>query len=257
MIYCGGNDPHSRDVVQYNPGSGGWRKLRKSPTAGFALTSLNGQLVLAGGDAKNRVWDSAHSEWTHPFPSMPSGHEIPAAVGYQKYLIVACGILHTDAVEVMDSSSGRWYSAQPVPAGGHRMSSVVVGDYWYLSSFGGWGDKNEHIFWAHLPTLTSSAASTDTGTASIWHELPTPPVEGYTLLAFQGHLLLVGGRGCKQEIHCYEPETSQWREFGRLPVGMHVPCCAVLPSGDLMVAGGMTRDTKDFSKRMWIGSIGN
>ena len=131
MIYCGGNDPHSRDVVQYNPESGGWRKLCKSPTAGFALTSLNGQLVLAGGDAKNRVWNSAHSEWTHPFPSMPSVHEIPAAVGYQKYLIVACGILHTDAVEVMDSSS-----AQPVPAGGHRMSSVVVGDLVFVFVWG-------------------------------------------------------------------------------------------------------------------------
>ena len=34
----------------------------------------------------------------------------------------------------------------------------------------------------------------------------------------------------------------------------HVPCCAVLPSGDLMVAGGWTGDTKAHSKRMWIGN---
>ena len=99
-----------------------------------------------------------------------------------------------DVVEVLDSSSGRWYNAQSVPVGGHIMSSVVVGDCWYLSSFGGW---NDDIFWVHLPTLISSATSAHISTASIWHELPTPPP---TLLALQGHLLLVGGRRFKQEL---------------------------------------------------------
>ena len=58
----------------------------------------------------------------------------------------------------------------------------------------------------------------------------------------------------KLEIHRHDPETRQWRECGRLPVGMYVPCCAVLPSGDLMVAGGVTGYTKAHSKRMWIGN---
>ena len=122
--------------------------------------------------------------------------------------------------------------------GGRSMSSVVVGDCWYLSSFGGWKDLTEHIFWTHLPTLISSATSAHTSTASIWHELLTPTVNWPTLLAFQGHLLLVGGLEYKQEIHRYEPETRQWSECGRLPVGSYALCCTVPPSGDLMVAGG-------------------
>ena len=36
---------------------------------------------------------------------------------------------------------------------------------------------------------------------------------------------------------------------------MYAPCCAVLPPGDLMVAGGWTGDTEDHYKRMWIGNI--
>ena len=156
---------------------------------------------------------------------------------------------------MLDSSSGRWYSAQPVPVGGHAMSSVVVGDHWYLSSFGEWKDKKKHIFWAHLPTLTSSATSAHTTTERIWHELPTPPVEWPTLLALQGHLLLVGGLGYVQEIHRYDQETRQWRVCGQLPVGMYAPCCTELPSGDLMVAGGQTGDTEAVSKRMWIAKI--
>ena len=258
MVYCEDNDPFSNTVIQYNPESGDWSELPRPPVKGFAMTSLNGQLVLAGGFggvAKITVWDSGRSEWVHPYPPMPTRRADSAAVGYQNYLIVACRFYHMSEVKVLDSSSGRWYSAQSVPVGGHRMSSVVVGDRWYLSSFGGWNDKKEHIFWARLPTLTSSATSAHTTTEHIWHELPTPPVEWPTLLALQGHLLLVGGKGCVQEIHRYDQETRQWRVCGQLPVGMYAPCCAVLPSGDLMVAGGVTGDTKKLSKRMWIARI--
>ena len=255
MVYCGGND-RSHDVVQqYNPVSGEWSELPSRPVSGFAMTSFNDQLVLAGNDTRITVWDSGHSKWVHPYPPMPTGRVASAAVGYQNYLIVACECEYNimDVVKVLDSSSGRWYNAQSVPVGGHFRSSVVVGDCWYLSSFGGWNDK-KHIFWVHLPTLISSATSAHTSTASIWHELPTPPVKRPTLLALQRHLLLVGGWNCKQEIHRYDPETRQWRECGQLPVGMYAPCCAVLPSGDLMVAGGWTGHT-DHSKRMWIGNI--
>ena len=258
MVYCGGTDSSSNTVIQYNPESGDWSKLPRSPVVGFAMTSFNGQLVLAGGwgdDARITVWDGGHSKWVHPYPPMPTGRPQSCAVGYQNYLIVACGSMHGSEVEVLDSSSGRWYSAQPVPVGGHLMSSVVVGDRWYLSSFVGWKDGKEHIFWAHLPTLTSSATSAHTTTEYIWYELPTPPVNYPTLLALQGHLLLVGGGEYVQEIHCYDQETRQWRVCGQLPVGMYAPCCAVLPSGDLMVAGGGTGDTKKESKRMWIAKI--
>ena len=257
MVYCGGTD-YTNVVIQYNLESGDWSELPRSPVTCFAMTSLNGQLVLAGGssgDTRITVWDSGRSEWVHPYPPMPTGRAKAAAVGYQKYLIVACGVYHKSEVEVLDSSSGRWYSAQPVPVRGHTMSSVVVGDCWYLSSFGRWVDGKEHIFWAHLPTLTSSATSAHTTTEHIWHELPTPPVEQPTLLALQGHLLLVGGGGWVQEIHRYDQETGQWRVCGQLQVGMEAPCCAVLPSGDLMVAGGIAGDTKNYSKRMWIAKI--
>ena len=259
MVYCGGTDASSTTVIQYNPESDDWSELPTPPVDTFAMTSLNGQLALAGGgeyDARITVRDSGCSEWVHPYPPMPTGRGGSAAVGYQNYLIVACGLLYRSAVEVLDSSSGRWYSAQPVPVGGHWMSSVVVGDCWYVSSFGRWKDGKEHIFLAHLPTLTSSAASAHTTTEHIWHELPTPPVAEPTLLALQGHLLLVGG-GPRyvQKIHRYDQETRQWRVCGQLPVGMYTPCCAVLPSGDLMVAGGATGDTEKSSKRMWIAKI--
>ena len=257
MVYCGGNAA-TDVVIQYNPESGDWSELPKPPAMGFAMTSLNGRMVLAGGlpsDTGITVWSSGRSEWVHPYPPMPTGRAGSAAVGYQNYLVVACGFPNRSGVEVLDSSSGRWYSAQPVPVGGHMMSSVVVGDRWYLSSFGWWEDGKKHIFWAHLPTLTSRATSAHTTTERVWHELPTPPVTEPTLLALRGHLLLVGGLGYVQEIHRYDQETGQWRVCGQLPVGMQYQCCTELPSGELMVAGVWTGDTESSSKRMWIAKI--
>ena len=259
MVYCGGNDISSSSTIQYNPESGEWSVLPSAPMNSFSMTSLNGQLVLVGGgDNIITVWDSGRNKWVHPYPAMPTGRSLLAAVGYQNYLIVACGVPHRDIVDVLDSSSGKWYSAQPVPVGGHHMSSVVVGDRWYLSSFLNWNDRKKHIFWADLPTLISSATSAHTNTTSIWHELPTPPVKGPTLLALQGHLLLVGGVKNTKKLHRYDPETRQWRECGQLPVGLYAPCCTVLPSGELIVAGGATVLSGDILsplEQCWIGNI--
>ena len=128
MVHCRGNDTSACDVLQYNPESGKWSKLPRRPASGFAMTSLNGQLVLVGsyggGEDRITVWDSGRSEWVHPYAPMPTGRGLSAAVGYQNYLIVACGYPNRDIVEVLDSSSGRWYSAQPVPVGGQLMSSA-------------------------------------------------------------------------------------------------------------------------------------
>ena len=253
-VYCGGNE--SADIVNYDPETGEWSKLTQTLVCGCAMTPLNGQLALvgcAGSRDKITVWDDEHSKWTHPYPPMPTTRGQSAAVGYENYLITACGNQLRDTVQVLDSSSGRWYSGQSVPVGSHCMSSALVGDRWYLSSFGGWKDEKEHIFWAHLPSLISTATSTHS--SPVWHELPTPPVERPALLALRGHLLLVGGRGCVQELHRYDPDTEQWRECGKLPLAMLAPCVTVLPSGQLMVAGGKTGDTGTFSQRVWLGNI--
>ena len=259
VVYVGGGRIIDVGVLEYHPGNGKWSKLPTPPVGNFAMSSLNGQLVLVGGGGKGkilRVWDGARGGWAQPYPAMPSGRSKSAAVGYQHYLIVACGYNNggVDTVEVLDGSSHRWYSVQPVPMGGYVMSSVVIGDHWYLSS-NNWNDNKSHIFTAHLPTLVSSAVSAArTNSASIWQELPTPPVRGPTLLALQNHLLLVGGGRLEHDLHHYDPLAKKYSQCGQLPVGMCGPSCAVLPSGELMVAGGNVWGIA-WSQKVWIGSI--
>ena len=259
VVYVGGEAINA--VLVYHPGSGEWSMLPTPPVGLFAMALLNGQLVLVGGggDGKGkilRVWEGARGGWAQPYPAMPTGRRDSAAVGYQHYLIVACGDKNggVDTVEVLDGSSHRWYSAQSVPMGGCVMSSVVIGDHWYLSS-NHWNDKKSHIFTAHLPTLVSSAVSAArTNKASIWQELPTPPVCDPTLLALQNHLLLVGGGGLEHDLHHYDPLAKKYSQCGQLPVGMWGPSCAVLPSGELMLVGGVVEGIGR-SRQVWIGSI--
>ena len=269
VVYVGGGG--SNVVLQYHPGSGEWSKLPVPPVGDFAMASLDGQLVLVGGGRKGgnslRVWDSTRGGWARSYPAMPSPRLGSAAVGYQHYLIVACGSssggVDTVAILHVDGSIRRWYNAQPVPMGGYYMSSVVIGDYWYLSSYE-WNDKMSHIFTVHLPTLVSSAVSAArTNSVSIWQELPTPPVRDPTLLAVQNCLLLVGGSrlkhevgesGLKHDLHRYDPLAEKYSRYGQLPVGMCGPSCAVLPSGELMVAGGHVEGI-GYSQQVWISNI--
>ena len=262
VVYVGGGG-FSVVVLEFHPGRGKWSKLPRPNAKDFAMATLNGQLLLVGGSGGEgkilRVWEGARGGWTQPYPAMPTGRWGSAAVGYQYYLIVACGGNdnngEVDTVEVLDGSSHRWYSAQPVPMAGWRMSSVVIGDHWYLSSLQ-WNDDNYHIFTAHLRTLVSSAVSAArTNSPSIWQELPTPPVCDPTLLALQNHLFLVGGRGPAYDIHHYNPLDKKYSQCGQLPIGICGPSCAVLPSGELMVAGGEVQGIIGCSRQVWIGSV--
>lgn len=252
IVYCGGNSVNSSDVALYVPDTGMWDLLRPPPVYDFFMTSLDGQLVLVGGsnDSGDDVpsltfWDSRLRWWEKRYPPMLMSRSQCAAVGYKNYLVVACGFPGVADVEVLDSSAGRWYHAQPVPVPGCKLSAALVDDRWYISSFGKWNDGREHIFWAHLPTLISSALNHKR--QSIWHELSTPPVKHPALLSLQGHLLLVGGVQMlisTRLIHRFDPEKRQWKECGQMPLPLSGICTAELSSGEIMVAGGLSGETK-------------
>ena len=69
--------------------------------------------------------------------SLPTNRTLPAAVSYKNFLIVAGGVpsdklQSTTAVEVLDTDSGNWYRAPPMPYNGHHISPVIVGQHLYL-----------------------------------------------------------------------------------------------------------------------------
>ena len=262
-LYIGGGDAREDKngyiVMRYDPSSGEWSQLpiAKSTVRYFAMASVKDQLLLAGGERDStaiQLWDSEGHRWnTQHYPRMPTGRSWSAAVGYQHYLIVVCGYLYKATVEVLDCSTHQWYSAQPVPVGGYVMTAVIISDYVYISSYY-WSYSRPHVLSAHLPTLISNATHT-TAAGPIWQELPSLPVREPTLLALQNHLLLVGGKGVRKELYRYVTDKKTWSKCGELPVGMYAPSCAVLPSGELLLAGGEVEGVGMYSKQVWVGSL--
>ena len=264
LIYLGGGEAegwtNEYTVLRYSHRAGRWDKLPESPVCNFALASLNGQLVLVGGngdDPRIAMLNEDATEWLFPFPSMPTGRPWLAAVGYRKHLLVACGFCGRNTVEVLDSSSGTWYSAQPVPVGGHRMSSALIGDTWFLSS-SLWEDDMPHVFSVHLPTLIAAAKSPKAGKSPmVWKDLPYPPVDGGTLLCAYNNLLLVGGGGGKV-VYYYDMQSQHWEKSGELgtEVASHGLSCAFLPNGELIAIGGKKDvDDFEFTNEVHIGGM--
>ena len=57
-----------------------------------------------------------------------------------------------------------------------------------------------------------------------------------TALALNGALLAVGG--VSKAIYLYQPSNWSWVKAGELPTRRDACTCTVLPSGEVIVAGG-------------------
>ena len=130
MVYVRSSDGYGT-ITQYNPENGNWSQLPTPPVMKYFGMTFEDQLVLVSGcvegqsvlargladypDLRITVWDSGKGRWVHPYPPIPTARYNPAAVGYQKHLIVAGGNSPNDEVEVLDSSSGKWHTPEPLP----------------------------------------------------------------------------------------------------------------------------------------------
>ena len=255
-VYVGGGHSISgAAVVVYSLRSGTWKTLPLCETnhSFYGMAALNDQLVLVGGrnTASKRtgvleVWDERSQTWTHPFPEMPTPRFSPSVVSYQKWLVVAGGMDQRDSysriIELLDIHTGQWYEGSPLPNACSGMSSAINGNMWYLS---GRSSSRGSVFYVCLDELISqavsqSAAATSPSTPSPWQTLTDSPLMHSTVLTFNGALLLVGGWK-SSAIHLYQPSSRSWVKIGYLPSERWKCACTVLPSGEILIAGGQTR----------------
>ena len=262
-VYVGGgaadNNEDRHTVMLYEQGAG-WRTLPRYQYSHFAMAVLQDQLTLVGGwDPSTRkvtnqiaVWDS--QQWTYPYPPMPTPRSQSVVVTYTKWLMVAGG--HDSnhllsAVEIMDTTNKQWFTTIPLPVKCREMRSAIVGDKCYL--MGGFTDhnqENKQVFHVSISAITSQAASQSTITPVQWHTLPDTPLECSAALALCGSLLAVGGRHSSGDrssedrssaIHLYQPGSGQWVKVGDLPIPRDACSCTLLPSGEILVAGGYNK----------------
>ncbi len=230
-----------------------WTKLPEYTARWFAMTSLANRLVLVGGqDPRNNkrtnqlaVFESG--KWTHPYPPMNIARSSSTAVSFNNHIIVAGGVddkRHiSSSVEVLDVASRRWYIAQSLPNTQSELKSTLIGNTLYL--MGGWDHTGttKTVHHVDLNELIAKALS-NLDTPTLWQNLQEVPLELSAPLSIGRSLLAVGGWDDRyypsSSIHLYQPDTRRWVKVGDLPTARDSCTCSVLPSGEVIVAGGWT-----------------
>ena len=265
-----------KPVLQYTIDTNVWDSLPPSPVDGrnaCTMTSLNGQLVLAGGH-KNKllgvptdkitVWDAEKQQWDQKaYPPMPLARSRAGCAGYKQYLIVAGGermVPVLNSVDILDTSNQTWYHAPPMPHKGNTLKMLVAGDYLYVLIIGQ-NDFNisKITMRVHLPNLISRK-QTDSKTvrdANIWERLPDVPYYASSLFAIGDQIFSAGGRKdgllsmtaeaylvrsskVSSDIHVLNLNIGSWVKVGEMPEAFWDGVCAVLPNGKLLQVGGQT-----------------
>ena len=276
-VYVGGGDADGDNnfiVMMYDTILGQWAKLPPYFVTNFGMTALNNQLVLAGGDnhwsettKALSVWQPETSEWSQPFPELPTPRSGCSAVGYQEWLIVAGGLstnlyYHyqgTDLklpVEVLNTESNQWHTLPKTPKPWAGMRPHVVDDVCYFmggtkvhnGSYSGW---TRSVYTLSLPALLSALNGGDKIEKQMWSKIPKVKFIRASPLFFNGSLLAVGGVDSSSyylfaaSIFVYRFDSKQWEKVADLPEPRIDCTCVVTPDGEVLVAGGHSYNTSE------------
>ena len=233
----------------YNIDADNWSHLPRYQYTRFAITVINHHLTLVGGyggglEVTNQlaVYEPSSQHWTYPYNPMPTPRCALAVLMYDIWLLVAGG--HADpwtvltTVKLFNTSTNQWLAASSLPTPCGLLTSAIVDDYGYLVM------NSKQVFRVSLPDIVSQTVDQSTASKSpaLWCHLPDTLLSCSAAISLRGYLLAMGGRhdnGTKStEIHLYQPESEQWTKVGDLPNARQYCSCVVLPSAELLVAGG-------------------
>ena len=224
-----------------------------TPVYRFALITYHSQLVLVGGmeyvgerrggPVTSKLWTlTEHDQWRETLPPMTTKRYRASAVEFAGKIIVAGGEDDKGrAIDIVEVYNGHhWAEAQCLPKPDCNMKSTVFDGHWYL--MGGVGQGKE-VYYASLDSLVASCQPSEKPLPSVWKRLPDVPHERSSTAVFGNRLIAVGGGGYpfSSSIHAYSPHTQSWLHVGDMPVELYSTCTAVLPTGELMVIGGLSR----------------
>ena len=254
----GGSDHNDCTVMKLDLQSDEWTKLPQYSAMYFAMTTLANQLVLVGGLLKDPLtlsYKLSHQiavfesgQWTSHYPPMNTARYFSTAVSFNNYLIVAGGLgdrqVPISSVEVLDLVSRRWCIAESLPNPLYELKSTLIGNILYLM-----GERchNDYattvVHKVDLNELIAKALSKQ-ATPTLWQTIEDTPHYDFAPLNVGGSLLAVGGHddgdNPSSSIHLLQPDTRRWVKVGDLPTARYCCTCSLLPSGEVIVAGGQT-----------------
>ena len=231
---------HRSDIQVYEYQKNKWSLHCKAPDKlnNFAMTVLNGQLVLAGGERREHkysksltvvkevaVWNSSLKVWEYPYPPMPKARHSALLISYLHYLIAVGGSdisRSIGSVEILDTSRSQWHIAEPLPKPSSLKQSACVLDTLYVLG------SSSHLFRASISMLVSRATSKRKSSTPTWEMLPDIPFQCSGLVAYENSLITIDSSTVIPGIHVYNADTNEWTRRGDLPTTLCVKLCVKL-----------------------------
>jgi len=133
------------------------------------------------------------------------------------------------------------------------MTCAVVQDELFLIG----GTLTKKALVVSLPEIVHSDFSSTTNTSAQWRTFPAPPLEDSAAITFHGSLLAVGGKNDSKnskDIYIYHPSSNNWSKVGELPTARSGCSCTMLPSGEILVTGGLD-DNGKISSRVDVAKV--
>ena len=256
MAYFNSGD--STSVYSYDSQGQLWQELPDCHSWDSALVMAANKLTTVGGrDQYGRPTNSLasltgegkDSKWVELFPRMPTARYGLAAVCRGRNVIAAGGWgggRELSTVEILDTDLRQWSSAASLPHPMWVASITVCGDLLYLL---GGCDQNGRT----LSVLTSSITDLlhqqqeTANQPAVWRRAADAPYYGSTAVSVGGQLLAIGGSDEARNtsaIVAYDPTSDSWQDMGHMTTPRYLTLVALLPSNELIVAGGIGGETK-------------
>jgi len=236
-----------------------WSTLPECPQTCFSLEVVNGLLTAIGGRLSGQATNTLLSltgkrkrkKWSKKFPPMPTSRWATATVCYRDSLIVAGGTSGAGelkdslaTVEVMDTETWQWFTANSLPRPLALASSTICGDHLYVLR--GKSAFTCTLLSMHSLSMGAQQKATSPSLPQEWRKIANLPTYYSTCATVHRQLLAVGGLakdGSKSDaVYRYCSSTNSWEVVSHMPTPRYDCLVAVLPSSELMVVGGGTDD---------------
>ena len=254
-IYIGGGYGSHYRIDIYTLCNDSWSSSPiNTPSIYFAMTTLNSQLITAGGrdrnfKATNKIF-SLDGDHLKEYTRMITPRCKATAVGYQRLLIVAGGegdhTIKLNSTELFDSTTGQWYNTGKLPSPHYGLKSAIVDNVLYLL---GGASMSSTVLSTPLDILSSHQL--------LWSSQKPTPLYKSIPVSMQGrHLITVGG-GASQclaiaDIHMFNKAIHSWEVIGQIPSARCEPAVVSVADNKIVVVGGYD-DKHQFTNTVWIG----
>ena len=272
IYVCGGlcdSVDLARQVQVYDVNHNVWNTLPHSPQYNSHGVTIDGKLVLIGGDeaasdgVTNLVSTWTGQEWQQDLPPMPTKRFRPGVTTYHTFVVVAGGVAEDEqtplsSIDILNITTRQWWTLtnlqlpQPMFAMQCAISSahlcVASAHISYDAATDASTTVND-VWQLPVTALEKVLITGDDDTPHQWTKVAPTPYYNSAILQDTAHIVgVVGGNDNsgepKSNIFVYNPDSNVWSKVGQLSVPRTRCSVLSLSRTSFIVCGGCT-DTSD------------